>query len=302
MSDLGAPGGTRPIPNASECHARARVTRDPAAPLHVSSRTRPRRAKAGARAFPETTTDIALPRPPHFLRPRHERRDERPREPLVTTGRRFRERYVAHVLNDALPATKSRSTARHLPRTARASLRSSRSPPLPSHENSTRAAPSGEALAPQWLGGFTSAVGGSDAKAAAQAVRRVPPLVRRRGRGPRGRSIDADLEPVSKISSRCLSPLDRSSTFSRASFSALSTPASSFPPPKTFSARRFRFCPLTRTAFVTKTKRRWPPTPRSRGTRRVGGTRTAPAVGTSRREESRDGAKTSATSPARIIA
>lgn len=107
---------------------------------------------------------------------------------------------------------------------------------------------------------------------------------------------------ASKISSRCLSPLDRSSTFSRASFSALSTPASSFPPPKTFSARRFRFCPLTRTAFVTKTKRRWPPTPRSRGTRRVGGTRTAPAVGTSRREESRDGAKTSATSPARIIA
>ena len=193
MSDLGAPGGTRPIPNASECHARARVTRDPAAPLHVSSRTRPRRAKAGARAFPETTTDIALPRPPLFLRPRHERRDERPREPLVTTGRRFRERYVAHVLNDALPATKSRSTARHLPRTARASLRSSRSPPLPSHENSTRAAPSGEALAPQWLGGFTSAVGGSDAKAAAQAVRRVPPLVRRRGRGPRGRSNDADL-------------------------------------------------------------------------------------------------------------
>ena len=193
MSDLGAPGGTRPIPNASECHARARVTRDPAAPLHVSSRARPRRAKAGARAFPETTTDIPLPRPPLFLRPRHERRDERPREPLVTTGRRFRERYVAHVLNDALPATKSRSTARHLPRTARASLRSSRSPPLPSHENSTRAAPSGEALAPQWLGGFTSAVGGSDAKAAAQAVRRVPPLVRRRGRGPRGRSIDADL-------------------------------------------------------------------------------------------------------------
>lgn len=53
MSDLGAPGGTRPIPNASECHARARVTRDPAAPLHVSSRTRPRRAKAGARAFPK---------------------------------------------------------------------------------------------------------------------------------------------------------------------------------------------------------------------------------------------------------
>ena len=61
MSDLGTPGGTRSIPNASEHHARARATRDHAASRPVSSRTRPRRAKAGARAFPETTTDIARP-------------------------------------------------------------------------------------------------------------------------------------------------------------------------------------------------------------------------------------------------
>lgn len=74
MSDLGAPGGTRPIPNASERHTRARTTRDPAAPRPVSSRTRPRRAKAGARAFPETTTDIALPRPPPKAPPRTARR------------------------------------------------------------------------------------------------------------------------------------------------------------------------------------------------------------------------------------
>jgi hypothetical protein len=298
MSDLGAPGGTRPIPNASECHARARVTRDPAAPLHVSSRTRPRRAKAGARAFPETTTDIALPRPPLFLRPRHERRDERPREPLVTTGRRFRERYVAHVLNDALPATKSRSTARHLPRTARASLRSSRSPPLPSHEIPL-------ALHPQAKLSRPSGSGGSPAPSAART--RKPRLKRYVASLPSSAVADAvpadarSTQISPRVENLCrLSPLDRSSTFSRASFSALSTPASSFPPPKTFSARRFRFCPLTRTASVTK--RRWPPTPRSRGTRRVGGTRTAPAVGTNRREESRDGAKTSATSRARIIA
>ncbi len=79
-------------------------------------------ARKPARARFRKQQLTSLPRPPLFLRPRHERRDERPREPLVTTGRRFRERYVAHVLNDALPATKSRSTARHLPRTARASL------------------------------------------------------------------------------------------------------------------------------------------------------------------------------------
>ena len=68
MSDLGAPGGTRPNPNAFEHHARARTMRDPAAPGPVSSRTRPSRAKAGARAFPETTTDITSPPSPPSAR------------------------------------------------------------------------------------------------------------------------------------------------------------------------------------------------------------------------------------------
>ena len=51
MSDLGAPGGTRPIPNGSKCHARARTTRDPAALRPVPSRTRPLARKPARARF-----------------------------------------------------------------------------------------------------------------------------------------------------------------------------------------------------------------------------------------------------------
>ena len=108
MSDLGAPGGTRPIPNGSKCHARARTTRDPAALRPVPSRTRPlARKPARARFRKRHLTSRASPSfpPSAHRRPRDERRDERPREPLVTTGRRFRERYVPNASRDALPAT-----------------------------------------------------------------------------------------------------------------------------------------------------------------------------------------------------
>ena len=179
MSDLGAPGGTRPIPNGSKCHARARTTRDPAALRPVPSRTRPlARKPARARFRKRHLTSRASPSfpPSAHRRPRDERRDERPREPLVTTGRRFRERYVPNASRDALPAT-SIDRAPSPALRARPSVSSRSLPSLPSHENSARDASAGEALAPQWLGGFTSAVGGSDAKAAAQAVRRDPPLV-----------------------------------------------------------------------------------------------------------------------------
>ena len=135
MSDLGAPGGTRPIPNASECHARARVTRDPAAPLHVSSRTRPRRAKAGARAFPEATTDIALPRPPL----------EGPATNGATSALANLSLRPAGVSGNGtsqtrrvMPSPRRRSTARRLPRAARASFRLLSLTPLPSVPKKTK--------------------------------------------------------------------------------------------------------------------------------------------------------------------
>ena len=188
MSDLGAPGGTRPIPNGSKCHARARTTRDPAALRPVPSRTRPlARKPARARFRKRHLTSRASPSfpPSAHRRPRDERRDERPREPLVTTGRRFRERYVPNASRDALPATSIDRAPSPARRARVLPCPLAHAPPfrptkIPLFENSA-----GEALAPQWLGGFTSAVGGSDAKAAAQAGRRDPPLLRASHASPR---------------------------------------------------------------------------------------------------------------------
>ena len=189
MSDLGAPGGTRPIPNGSKCHARARTTRDPAALRPVPSRTRPLARKPARARFRKrhlTSRSPSFPLSAH-RRPRDERRDERPREPLVTTGRRFRERYVPNASRDALPATSIDRAPSPARRARVLPCPFAHAPPFrpKKNENSARDASAGEALAPQWLGGFTSAVGGSDAKAAAQAVRHNPPLVRASHASPR---------------------------------------------------------------------------------------------------------------------
>ena len=62
---------------------------------------KPARARFQKQQLTSRPLRLHLPR----ARPHHERRDERPREPFITTGRRFRERYVLRASRDALLAT-----------------------------------------------------------------------------------------------------------------------------------------------------------------------------------------------------
>lgn len=133
MSDLGAPGGTRPIPNGSKCHARARTTRDPAALRPFPSRTRPL-ARKPARARFRKRHLTSRPLRPFRFPPTAGPATNGATSALANLSLR-----PAGVSGNGtsqtrrvMPSPRRRSTARRLPRAARASFRVLSLTPLPS--------------------------------------------------------------------------------------------------------------------------------------------------------------------------
>ena len=138
MSDLGAPGGTRPIPNGSKCHARARTTRDPAALRPVPSRTRPlARKPARARFRKRHLTSRVRPfRFPPTAGPATNGATSAlanlSLRPAGVSGNGTSQ------TRRVMPSPRRRSTARRLPRAARASFRVLSLTPLPSVPKKTK--------------------------------------------------------------------------------------------------------------------------------------------------------------------
>ena len=183
-----------------------------------------------------------------------------------------------------MPSSRRRWTARHLPRAARASFRvlSLTAPSVPRTSRSRRAHRRGS-RAPvaggvhqcrRRLGRESCGASGTS-----RTSPRPPPPTR---------------SPRTFVQTQISSPLEPKTFFSR---EFAKKPVSSDPAPvstlHSTDARR-------ETNPSTRADRRWPRTPRSRGTSPgAGGTRNTPAGGTS---GGRGGARMSATSPARVLA